>query len=217
MMTALSRIVMRIAIRCLGDRRGEWGRAMGGEFEMSIADGKPLTFAIGCLLGAWRARLTDGEGRFAMVSYALAVGVILPLAAVLAVGAIDGFPYLDFAQNDVFGILSVHGAASTLLNDGNRAAAPALSLAVFLLAGTSVLIAWAMLDRNWDRVAAIERFMAATTLTLMMFVGLLGFDQTRMILPILLFVAQHVAILMLMQWHWRLDRDTPNAHLSDWG
>lgn len=207
MMTALSRCVMKIAIHCLGDRRREWGRAMQGEFEASIADGKPLSFALGCLWGAWREMPADPDGRFALASYALAVCLILPIAALLAAGAILGFPYLAFAGDDIVGILSIHGAPSTLLNDGNRAAASSLSLVVLLLAGTSVLIAWAMLDRDWARVAAIERFMAAATLSLILFVGLLGFDETRMILPIIGFVAQHVVVLMLVQWHWRIGRD----------
>ena len=160
-------------------------------------------------------RLSDPDGRFAPASYALAVGLILPLASVLAVGAIVGFPYLDFAQDNVVGILAIDGAPTTLLNDGNRAAATSLSMVVFLLAGTSVLIAWAILDRNWVRVAAVERLTVAATLTLLVFVGLLGFDETRMVLPILGFVAQHVVVLMLMRWHWRLDRDTASSHRQD--
>jgi hypothetical protein len=55
----------------------------------------------------------------------------------------------------------------------------------------------------------------AATLTLLVFVALLGFDETRMILPILGFVAQHVVVLMLMRWHWRLDRETVAAHRED--
>lgn len=215
MMVPIARCVMAVAIVCLGNRRREWGRAMRGEFEASIADGEPLSFALGCLLGAWRARLADPDGRLSLVSYGLVVGLILPLATVLAVGAIVGFPYLDFAQNNVVGILAIGGAPSTLLDDGNRAAASSLSMVVFLLAGTSVLIAWALLDCNWVRVAALERFAAAATLTLIVVVGLLGFDETRMILPILGFVAQHVLVLMLMQWHWRLDRKTATAHRRD--
>lgn len=215
MMISLSRCVMAVAIVCMGDRRREWGRAMQGEFEASIADGEPLSFALGCLLGAWRARLADPDGRLSLASYGLVVSLILPLAAVLAVGAIVGFPYLDFAQDNVVGILAVGGAPSTLLDDGNRAAASSLSMVVFLLAGTSVVIAWALLDRNWVRVAAIERFAAAATSSLIVVVGLLGFDESRMILPILGFVAQHVLVLMLMQWHWRLDRETVTAHRLD--
>jgi hypothetical protein len=215
MIAMLSRCVMALAIAGLGDRNREWGFAMQGEFEVSIDDGRPLVFAFGCLLGAWRMRLADPDGRFALASFALAVGLILPLASVLAVGAIVGFPYLDFAQDNVVGILAVDGAPTTLLNDGNRAAASSLSMVVFLLAGTSVLIAWAILDRNWIRVAAVERLTVAATLTLLVFVGLLGFDETRMILPILGFVAQHLVVLMLMQWHWRLDRDAASSHRQD--
>lgn len=211
----LSRCVMALAIAGLGERNREWGLAMQGEFEASIDDGRPLFFAFGCLLGTWRMRLADPDGRFALASYALAVGLILPLASVLAVGAIVGFPYLDFAQDNVVGILAIDGAPTTLLNDGNRAAASSLSMVVFLLAGTSVLIAWAILDRNWVCVAAVERLTVAATLTLLVFVGLLGFDETRMVLPILGFVAQHVVVLMLMRWHWRLDRDTASSHRQD--
>ena len=104
---------------------------MQGGFGASIADGEPLSFALGCLLAACRARLAAPDRRLALASYALAVGLILPLAAVLAVDAIVGFPYLDFAQDNVVGILAVGGASSTLLDNGNRAAASSLLMVVF--------------------------------------------------------------------------------------
>ncbi|MGU3390787.1 hypothetical protein [Sphingomonas sp. M1A8_2b] len=207
MIEALARCLMRVAIRCLGDRRRDWGFAMQGEFEVAIDDGKPLSFALGCLLGAWREMPAHAEGRFVLANYTLALGLVLPIAALLIAGAIIGFPYLDFGQNDIVGILTLDGAPTTLLNDGNRAAASSLSLVVILLAGTSVLVAWAMLDREWERVGAIERFTAAATLTLIVFVGLLGFDETRMALPIIGLVVQHIAILLLAHWHWRLCRN----------
>lgn len=65
------------------------------------------------------------------------------------------------------------------------------------------------------RVSATERFAGAATLTLIMVVGLLGFDKTRMILSILCFVAEHVVVLMLMQRHWGLDCETATAHYQD--
>lgn len=217
MIEMLARCMMGIAIRCVGDRRRDWGFAMQGEFEVAIEDGEPLSFAFGCLLGAWRELPAHAEGRLVLASYTLALGLVLPIAALLVAGAVLGFPYLDFGQNDVVGILTLDGAAKTLLNDGNRAAASSLSLVVIMLAGTSALVAWAMLDREWERVGAIERFAAAATLTLIVFVGLLGFDETRMALPIIGLVAQHVVILLLAQWHWRLCRNgsiiDQNAHV----
>ncbi len=189
---------------------------MQGEFEASVADARPLSFALGCLVAAVRQMPGEAEGRFALASHALAIGLILPLAALLSAGAVLGFPYLDFAHDDLFGILSIQGAPSTLLNDGNRAAASSLSLVMILLAGASVLIGWAILDRDWARVAACERFLAAAASTLTIVTALLGFDVTRLILPIMGFTTEHVAVLLLLHWHCGMSGEgatmTPNTH-----
>lgn len=179
-MTAVAaRLVMTLATRCFGDRRREWALAMAAEFEAAAEDGKPLSFAIGCLAAAWREMPTHAEGRFALASHALAVGLFVPMAALLITGVLLGFPYLSPDQVGVHGLLAASGGPEPSFNEGNRAAVPSLAALVFLLGVGHLLIAWAMLDRDWARVMVMGKLNAAVAATLVGFMAVLFLDDTR--------------------------------------
>ena len=63
---------------------------MQGEFDAAIADGRPLTFAVGCLIAAWREMPTQAQGRFVLANYALALGLLVPTAG-LQFACVIGF------------------------------------------------------------------------------------------------------------------------------
>ena len=89
-MTAkLANAVMALAEACLGDRRREWALAMRSELDVAIDEGRPLAFAVGCLTGALRDMPRHAEGRFALTSHAVALG-LLPIAALLIMGIAGG-------------------------------------------------------------------------------------------------------------------------------
>ncbi len=205
MSARISRAMMTLAARCLGDRRREWAWAMQAEFEEAVRDGHALGFAIGCLAGAWRELPAQREGRLILASYALALGVIVPVAALLSSAAMLGFPYIDFGRTGLSAVLQ-GGEGLFLLNDGSRVAAPSLTLLVLLVAGTHLLIAWRMLDRDWERVAALGRLGLATTATLALVNGLAALDTTRLLPPIAAFVVELAAVSTLAWWH---------EHMSD--
>ncbi len=85
---------MALAVRSLGEHRIAWAQAMAAEFKAAEEDGRPLRFALGCLIGAWRMMPAHAEGRFVLASYALSLGVLIPVAAMLALAAAFGFPLL---------------------------------------------------------------------------------------------------------------------------
>ena len=173
---------------------------MAAEFEAAKEDGHPFRFALGCLIGAWRMMPAHAEGRFLLASYALSLGILIPMAAMLALAAACGFPFLA-ASDGVDGYLSGSGAHVLLLNDGNLLIAPSLTLLMMAMAAFHLPLAWWMLDRDWARVAAANRFGAAIAMTLAIVTSCAVLDPTRLLLPIMLLAAEMGMILALMRWH----------------
>lgn len=198
----LSRVVMTLAATCLGQRRRDWALAMEVEFEAVARDGRALSFSVGCLIAAWREMPAHAEGRLLLARYALALGLILPFAALLLWAALLGRPDLPHigVLESVFG----KGESAALVNDGNRAAAPVLMQLIAALAMMRLAIAWKVLDRDWPRVAALERLSAASTITLAVLAALARLDATRVALPTMALVAEVVAISALARLHDRL-------------
>lgn len=208
MSATLSRSVMTMAACCLGEHRRDWALAMEAEFAAAVEEGEPLVFAIGCLVAAARDMPMHREGRFALAIHLFVLGVMLPIAALLVAGALLGFPYMAVGHAGALSILWDTGKPALLLNDGSRAAAPALTLSVLLLAAVHLVVAWLLLERDWVRAAALARFSAATTATLILFTAVLLLDQTRMLLPVASLAIQSGAVLALARWHEHLSADT---------
>lgn len=194
---------MALAARSLGSHRRAWAEAMTSELEAAEADGRPLRFALGCLVGAWRMMPTHAEGRFVLASHALALGIFIPVAATLAVAALFGFPFVA-ASDGIHFYLSGSGAHVLLLNDGNRSVAPSLSLLMLLMAAYHLPLAWWTLDRDWERVAAANCFGAAIMTTLTIVTSCMALDPTRLMLPVAVLAAELGAVSMLARWHDRL-------------
>lgn len=201
----LAWIVMALTARSLGPRRSDWAWAMAAELEVAEEHGRPLRFAIGCLLGAWRTMLGHAEGRFTLVSHALAVGVILPVAGMLSVAAIFGFPFMA-ASDGLAGYLYGSGEHRLLLNVGNVIAAPSLLCLMLLTAALHLPVAWWILDRDWARVGMASRFGAAAVTTLAIVSGCAAIDPTSLILPIWVLAAETAAIFTLATWQTQLPR-----------
>lgn len=204
-MTAVAaRAVMALASRCFGDRRREWALAMEVELEAAAEDGRALDFAIGCLAAAWREMPTHAEGRFALANHAVAVGLILPMAALLITGVLLGFPYLSPDHVGVHGLLAGSGDREPLFNEAHLAAVPSLAVLVFLLGVGHLLIAWAMLDRDWTRVVLLGQLSAAVTATLVAVTAVLFLEDARALLQAAALAVELTAISALARWHHRL-------------
>lgn len=114
-----------------------------------------------------------------------------------------GFPFLA-ASDGVDGYFSGSGAHVLLLNDGSLFVAPSLTLLMMGMAALHLPLAWWMLDGDWDRVAAANRFGAAIAMTLVIVTNCAALDPTRLLLPIAVLAAEMGMILALTRWHQHL-------------
>lgn len=205
-----ARLLMRLAACCLGGHRREWVWAMEAEFEVAIEDGRPLAFALGCFAGACREIPMHREGRFALASHMVAIGLLIPVAALLMAGPLFGASMLHpghAAFHDAMG-----GQGSEMLLDvSTRNAAPALMLLLLALTVGHLSIAWAVLDRDWNRVAFLARANAAATLTLAIVGGVLFLDEDWIVPPIAGLAVQLTAVVCLMWWSGRIRDDLAPA------
>ena len=176
---------------------------MTAEFDVAEEDGRPLRFALGCLWCAWRTMPTHAEGRFVLASYALSIGLLMPVAAMLALAAAFGFPFVA-PHNGLGGYLSSSGSHVVLLNEGSMVAATSLTLVMLLLAACHLPLAWWTLDRNWQRVAATQRFGAAAITTLTLVTSCAALDATQLLLPGAALMVEWGALAALAWWHARL-------------
>jgi len=203
-MTGLvSRAVMALAARCHGDRRREWAMAMQGEFEFAAEDGHALGFAAGCLWSALREMPWHAEGRFALCSYVLALGLMVPIAAGLIVGVLFDFPY-SYLQAQAASMPAVPGQSMAFLHEANHAAVPSLALLLVFLGVGHLRIAWDMLERDWARVEVAAHANAAITVTLAVFTGLVFSCASPLLLPALGLALEIGAIALMARWYGRL-------------
>jgi hypothetical protein len=203
MIAAVSRAVMALAIGCLGRHRRDWALAMEAEFEAAREDGKPLSFALGCLSAAWRELPAHEEGRFTIASHALAFVLILPTAALLMSGIITDFPYSYLGQVDGYDLLQAAGGQEAVLSEANRSAVPSLAALAVLLAASHLRIAWLVLERDWARVAAVGALAAAATMTLFIFTIVAFTCDASAVAQAAALALELVTVSALARWHAR--------------
>ena len=177
MTVALSRAVMSLAICGFGESRHEWALAMRAEFDEAVAEGKPLAFAAGCLVAAWREMPNHAEGRLVLANYALALGLLIPMAVLQFAVALGSSSV--FIGGVAFSGATLGAAQSPALPLLQFCGAPCL-LALWPLLGIAHLrLAWVLVDRDWTRVVKVSALIGATLATLFVLtVGALVLDAT---------------------------------------
>lgn len=199
MSDTLARLLMALATCWLGEARRDWAAAMRAEYWEAAEAGEGLGFAAGCLWSAARAMLAAPEGRFAVATHVLAVGVLVPMAGLLLVSAALGFPYLAFEAVGAGALGS--GWPHAAVDAGNRSGVPLLVLLTGVIGLGHVAVAWALLDRDWERVARFSRVGAAMLATMLAFSGVL-FLYDPCALPQLAIVGGELALVWLaVRWH----------------
>jgi hypothetical protein len=200
MITALSQSLMQLATSSLGQSRREWALAMQVEFEAATEDQRPLAFAIGCLLAAWRELPRHSEGRFGLASHVIALGLLIPVAFLQFACAIG----LSTGQGGLYNVLAAAGSQNPLLASARLGAMPALLLMWLMLGTGHLCLAWLLLERDWTRVAKAGALIAAGILTLFLFTELLLFDAGAVLLLAALVAIETMFILALARWDERI-------------
>lgn len=204
MKRGIARAVMALALCCLGESRREWRAAMRAEFEVAAEDGTPLWFAGGCLIAALRELVTREEGRFVLTSYALILGLLLPMAALQIGCAVLGLPYLYPNQQGLTGALLEGNAHEPLLRSIYQSAIPSLALLQLLIGLGHLRIAWAMLEGDWRGVMRVATLTLAAVATLLLFMGVLFLDGSQVLLQGGVLAIELATLAGVARWHAQL-------------
>jgi hypothetical protein len=174
---------------------------MRGEFEAAVEDERELGFALGCLMAAWQDMRTHRQGRLALAGHGVALGLIVPAAALCLCAAMLGFPFLGVGDVGVLGFPPGVSRQLPLLNEGDWALALPLTLLVLAMAAGQLWLAWSLVERDWSHAAAAQRFNAAAVTTLVILNALLALDMTSMLLPVGATVTEVLVVQTLAWWH----------------
>lgn len=201
MMLALSQAMMAVATACMGNQRRDWAAAMQAEFQMAVQDGHPMTFAAGCLMTAWRDMRRHAEGRFTLASYALGLGLFLPVAGVQIARVIS---FIIFGPRTPGEVLLATVSANPVLFSAQAQALPAIVLLWTSLGVGHLGLAWLLLDRNWSRIFKVGAAIVAAAVTLLLLMTVLLLDTTTLIPHIAMLVIELTILAAAARWHARL-------------
>lgn len=208
MRAAIARVVMALAARCFGQHRRDWASAMEAEFEVAIEEGAALSFASGCLLSAIRELPAHEEGRFAIASHILALGIIIPIAGLMLISVAQGYSFM--APNEAGTDAIVGTGRPMFVNAANQTGLPLLTLLTFVLGSGHLWMAWTMLDRDWSRVASLGTAAAALISTVVMFTGILFWSDPCALPQAAMTAVELLAIWSLVRWHGDLPDTGPD-------
>lgn len=211
MSAALARLVMILAIRCLGEARRDWALAMEGEFEAALEAREPLGFAFGCLIAAFREMPRHTQGRYALANHGLALGLLIPVAGLQLLCAAAAI----FPDNSFHGAPVPGSAQARFFADAYMAAVPLLLSLWLFLCVLHLRLAWLVLERDWPGIIRIGSLVAACTVTLLIFCGVLMIDDSRPILQTSILAIEIGTLAALARWHARLI-DPPTADRLAW-
>jgi hypothetical protein len=206
MRLALSKAMMSLAMGCLGESRREWAFAMRGEFGAAVEEGRPLPFAAGCLMAACREMPRHPEGRLALASHALALGLLIPMAALQFVCAI-GFPSAPQGSGLIHGMLAAGWTQAPYLVSAQQSAVPALLFLRLLLGAGQLRLAWVLLERDWTQAFNIGALIAAVMVTLFLFMEVLFLNGLVLILQVAVLAIELSAVLVAARSHAQLSLD----------
>jgi hypothetical protein len=199
----LARAAMAMARACLGENRLEWADAMEAEFAFAAREGKALGFAAGCLAAAFWEVPRCREGRLGLASYALAFGLLIPMAASQLACAM-GLPNASHGPAVIHGILAGTGPQSPFVAPAQLGAVPALSLLWLLLGAGHLRLAWLLLDRDWRGALNVGAFIAAAMVTLFLFMEVLLLDVTSLVREGSVLAVEFGACAAAARYHWTL-------------
>jgi hypothetical protein len=203
-MTAiLARAVMSLAVRCFGESRRDWAKAMQAEFELAVSAGKPLGFASGCLAAAWGEMPRHPEGRQALANYVLALVVLIPMAVLPVAFAFGLSSALAPAEPSVGLLLAGASQENPVLAWPQLGAAPSLMTLWLLLGVAHLALAWRVVEQDWARAIKVGALIAATLATLLIVMAALALDLTFVTLTITAIAVELSAVAAAVRWQMR--------------
>lgn len=198
------RALLRLARACLGEPHADWPSAMEAELDEAVAAGEALPFAFGCLTAAGRAMFTSERGHFLLTSYALVLGVLLPMAALQIGCALFGLPYLYPDQHGLAGALLERSPRQDLLPAVYQAAIPALALLQGMIGLAHLRVGWLTLERDWSGATRWGSACLAATITLVLFMAALFLDGRQVVLQGAVLAVELITITIVARWHAQL-------------
>lgn len=205
MSSSLSRAIMALAMACMGDDRRDWAAAMTAEFEVAAVDGRAMSFAAGCLFAAARQLVVSAHGRFVMTSYAVALGIMLPVAALQIACAVFGLTYLYPGNHGLSGAM-IEGMSTVWMRGFYQSAGPMLALLQLAIGIAHLRVAWLLLEREWAAATRWAVRTLAVSTTLILFMGALFIDVRQAAIMGVVVAFEFAILLILSSRHADLDR-----------
>ncbi|RMB54873.1 hypothetical protein C8J44_0101 [Sphingomonas sp. PP-CE-3A-406] len=175
-----------------------WAMAMEAEFEEAVEDRRPFLFALGCLFAAWREIGKHSEGRLILANYALALGLLIPMAA-LQFQQAAGF--LSSAEGPPF---DMTGAGPNLyLIWSQNSAIPILLITWLLLGMAHLCLAWMLVEGDWPRIVKCGTLIGAAMITLSLFMGVLMLNLSPLRAQVAELAIEFAAVVLISRWHIR--------------
>ncbi|WP_165886507.1 hypothetical protein [Sphingomonas sp. PP-F2F-A104-K0414] len=179
--------------------------AMEAEFEAAIEDGRPFLFALGCLFAAWREIGKHSAGRLILANYALALGLLIPMAT-LQFQQAAGF--LSSAEGMPSGILSAGDGPNLYLIWSQNSAIPILLITWLVLGMAHLCLAWMLVEGDWPRIVKCSTLIGAAMITLSLFMGVLMLDVLSLRTQVAELMIEFVAMISMSRWHISVFSDT---------
>jgi len=198
---ALSRALLSLASRSLGSDRRTWAMAMEAEFETAVEDRRPFMFALGCLFAAWREIGKRSEGRLILANYALALGLLIPMAALQFQQAVG---FLSLAEGPPFGVPRAGDGPNLYLIWSQNSAIPILLITWLLLGMAHLCLAWMLVEGDWPRIVKCGMLIGAAMITLSLFMGVLMLDLSSLRAQVAELATEFVAVVAMSRWHIRV-------------
>ncbi len=204
MTMSLSRTILAIATACLGEDRQTWSRAMNAEYHVAAADGQALSFAAGCLVAALREMVGSAKGRFVLTSYAVALGIMVPMAAIEIGCVVFGLPYLYPDERGLSGAILVGGSHAALLRPIYLCAVPAFAILQLVAGAGHLRLAWSLLERDWAGALRWAMLTLAGMTTLTIFMAAFFLDSRQALIQGVVVVIELAILLFIMRRHTEL-------------
>lgn len=204
--------VMTLAMRSLPRDSDEWGHAMQAEFDAARLEGRQLEFAVGCLwAGCLRLPFHD-QGRFTLVSHALALGLLVPIATFHLGCAISAGRFLLTGRDPYYSMLIAQGGAGRVLADAYQTATPALMVLLLLLGIAHLSLAWSVLDRRWHRASALWLAGASIAAVIIYLIAMTAPSAFGSAVQLAALAIELATVPLLAAWHRNL---SPKTHDVD--